>query len=302
MSELARRTLVAVIAAPLALWIVLAGGAPLAALLAVICAIGAWEFYRIAVGAGANPLSDAGIAIAGLVPLAIHASYLGLFTVAPAVWALVVLLLLGASIWLRGVDGRPLASVGTTLLGVIYTAGMLGFGYAIRYHDIVIGYEIVGARQLALGPFAVRVPPGGVLLILPLVVTWASDIGAYAVGRTIGGRKLIPSVSPGKTVAGAIGGLVVSMLVAWAYARLVLVPVAHLGFSPGGALLFGALISIAAQVGDLFESLIKREGGVKDSSHIIPGHGGILDRFDSLIFVLPVAYLLFGWLPLPVFR
>ena len=302
MSELARRTLVAVVAAPLALWIVLAGGAPLAALLAVICAIGAWEFYRIAVGAGANPLSDAGIAIAGLVPLAIHASYLGLFTVAPAVWALVVLLLLGASIWLRGVDGRPLASVGTTLLGVIYTAGMLGFGYAIRYHDIVIGYEIVGARQLVLGPFAVRVPPGGVLLILPLVVTWASDIGAYAVGRTIGGRKLIPSVSPGKTVAGAVGGLVVSMLVAWAYARLVLVPVAHLGFSPGGALLFGALISIAAQVGDLFESLIKREGGVKDSSRIIPGHGGILDRFDSLIFVLPVAYLLFGWLPLPVFR
>jgi CDP-diglyceride synthetase len=110
MSELALRTLFAVIAAPLALWIVLVGGAPLAALLAVVCALGAWEFYRIARAAGANPLSDAGIALAGLVPLAIHASYLGVLTVSPAIAALVVLLLLGASIWLRGVEGRPIAA------------------------------------------------------------------------------------------------------------------------------------------------------------------------------------------------
>ncbi|HUQ45600.1 MAG TPA: phosphatidate cytidylyltransferase [Gemmatimonadaceae bacterium] len=302
MSELALRVIVSLVAAPLALWIVLAGGAPLAALLAIVSAVGAWEFYRIVRGAGAHPLSDAGIAIAGLVPLAIHASYLGLFTVRPALVALLVLLLLGATIWLRGVEGRPISAAATTLLGVVYTAGMLGFGYAIRYHDTVAGYDVVGAKHLALGALAVRVPPGGVLLIFPLVITWASDIGAYASGRTIGGRKLIPSVSPGKTVAGAVGGLVASMLVAWLYARTVLVPVAHLGFTPWGALLFGALVSVAAQVGDLFESLIKRDGGVKDSSRIIPGHGGVLDRFDSLIFVLPVAYLLLEWLPIPVLQ
>jgi phosphatidate cytidylyltransferase len=179
---------------------------------------------------------------------------------------------------------------------------MLSYGYAIRYHDVVRGYDVVSARQIGLGPFDVPVAPGGVLLVFPLVVTWASDIGAFFVGRTVGGRKLIPSVSPGKTVSGAIGGLVASMLVAWAYARWVLVPVASLGFTPWGALAFGAAISVAAQVGDLFESLLKREGGVKDSSRIIPGHGGVLDRFDSLIFVLPVAYLLLGWLPFPVVR
>ena len=302
MSELARRTLFAIVAAPVALWIVLVGGAPLAALLAIVSALGAWEFYRIARAAGANPLADAGIALAGLVPLAIHASYLGVFTVSPALAALVFLLLLGASIWLRGVEGKPIAAVATTLLGVVYTAGMLGFGYAIRYHDTVRGYDDVSATQIGLGSFAMRIAPGGALLIFPLLVTWASDIGAYFVGRAIGGRKLIPSISPGKTVAGAVGGLFASMLVAFLYARYVLVPVAQLGFTPQGALLFGALISIAAQVGDLFESLIKRESGVKDSSHIIPGHGGILDRFDSLIFVMPVAYLLLGWLPLPVFR
>jgi phosphatidate cytidylyltransferase len=301
MSELAKRFLVSIVAAPLALWIVLAGGAPLAALLAIVCALGAWEFFRIARAAGARPLDDVGIALAGIVPLAIHAHYLGVFTAKPALGALIVLLIMSATIWLRGVEGAPLAAAATTIFGVLYTAGMLGFGYAIRYHDIVAGYDTVGAKHLLLGPLSVPIPPGGALLIFPLLVTWASDIGAYAVGRTIGGRKLIPSVSPGKTVSGSVGGLVASMIVAYAYGRGVLVPVAHLGFSPWGALLFGLLISVAAQVGDLFESLLKREGKVKDSSHIIPGHGGILDRFDSLIFVLPVAYLLLGWLPIPVF-
>jgi phosphatidate cytidylyltransferase len=302
MSELTLRILFSVVAAPLALWIVLAGGAPLAALLAVVSALGAWEFFRIARGSGARPLEDVGIALAGLVPLAIHAHYLGLFGFRPALAAVIVLAVLAGTIWLRGVEGRPLAAAATTLLGVAYTAGMLSYGYAIRYHDVVRGYDVVGARDLSIGSLALRVAPGGALLIFPLVVTWASDIGAYFVGRAIGGRKLIPSVSPGKTVAGAVGGLLTSMLVAWLYARAVLVPVASLGFTPWGALGFGAAISTAAQIGDLFESLLKREGGVKDSSRIIPGHGGVLDRFDSLIFVLPVAYLLLGWLPIPVIR
>jgi phosphatidate cytidylyltransferase len=302
MSELALRVLFAVVAAPLALWIVIAGGAPLAALLAIVSALGAWEFFRIARQAGLRPLGDAGIVVAALLPLAVHAEYLGVLTVRPAIWAVVLLAVCGATIWLRGVEGRPLSSAASTLFGVVYTAGMLSFGYLLRYHDTVVGYDVVGAKHLDLGVATLRVAPGGVLLILPMVVTWASDIGAYFTGRAIGGRKLIPSVSPGKTVAGAVGGLVASMLVAYLYARHVLAPAAHLGFTPWGALLFGAVISVAAQSGDLFESLLKREAGVKDSSRILPGHGGILDRFDSLIFVLPVAYLLVGWLTLPVLQ
>jgi phosphatidate cytidylyltransferase len=130
-------------------------------------------------------------------------------------------------------------------------------------------------------------------VLLPVLLTWASDIGAFVVGRAIGRTKLIPSVSPGKTVEGAIGGLAACMLLAWPYAQFVLRPAAHLNFryAPLGALAFGALISVAAQIGDLAESLMKREAGMKDSSHLIPGHGGVLDRFDSLFFVLPVAYI-----------
>ncbi len=301
MSELAKRFLFAIIAAPIALWVVLAGGAPLAALLAMVSAIGAWEFFRLARETGARPLDDVGIALAGILPLAIHAHYLGVVAMRPAVVAVAALSIMAAAIWTRGVAGGPLGAAATTLFGIVYTSAMLGFGYAIRYHDIVRGYDTVAGAQLGLGGLSIAVAPGGALLIFPMLVTWASDIGAYFFGRAIGGPKLIPSVSPGKTIAGAIGGLVASMAVAYVYARLVLVPVAHLGFTPWGALTFGFLISIAAQVGDLFESLLKREAKVKDSSHIIPGHGGVLDRFDSLIFVLPVAYLLLGWLPIPVF-
>jgi phosphatidate cytidylyltransferase len=114
----------------------------------------------------------------------------------------------------------------------------------------------------------------------------------------MGRHKLIPSVSPGKTVEGAIGGVLASVLVSWAIARWLLRPAAHLDFrwAPAGVILFGVVVSAVGQVGDIAESLLKRDAGVKDSSTLIPGHGGVLDRVDSLLFVLPVSYILFGWL------
>jgi phosphatidate cytidylyltransferase len=126
----------------------------------------------------------------------------------------------------------------------------------------------------------------------PLLLTWASDIGAYAVGRLVGGPKLIPSVSPGKTISGALGGVAAAVLVSWFYVPLVLAPYAQLALAPWERVVLGIVLSVAAQIGDLAESLLKRDAGVKDSSRIIPGHGGLLDRFDSLLFVLPVAALL----------
>jgi phosphatidate cytidylyltransferase len=295
-SELTRRILFGVIAAPVAVIIVFAGGAALAALLAIVSALAAWEYFRLARATGLAPLDDIGIALAGLVPLLVHARYLGLYQFPLSGMAIVVLVILALTIWMRGVQGRPSGAAAATIFGVAYTGGMLSFGYAIRYHDYVIGD--VGVM---LGGHRIPVSTGGILLLLPLLLTWASDIGAFFVGRAFGKRKLIPSVSPGKTVAGAVGAVVVTVIVAWLYVRFVLRPATQLAFTPWGLLAFGIVISIAAQVGDLAESLLKREAGVKDSSHLIPGHGGVLDRFDSLLFVLPVAYVLLGallaWAP-----
>jgi phosphatidate cytidylyltransferase len=124
------------------------------------------------------------------------------------------------------------------------------------------------------------------------VVTWACDTFAMFGGRIVGGPKLSPVISPGKTRSGAAAGVAGALLVAVLFGLLVF-PRAGIEAGLGGLLLIAFALSVAGQVGDLAESLFKREAGVKDSGTLIPGHGGVLDRFDSLYFVIPVAAVLY---------
>jgi phosphatidate cytidylyltransferase len=281
-NELGRRVLVALIGVPLAIGIIWIGGAPLATLLGALAGVGAWEFYRLARKGGATPLVVLGVIAAALVPIAVHGVVLGVLRIPLYACILPVLFVLGVAIWLRGVDGKPLGAASTTVYGVLYTGGTLAFGYALRYHNYAVGDTA-----------------GALAVLFPVVLTWASDTGAYFSGRLIGGRKLMPSVSPGKTVAGAVGAIVVTVAATYAFVHGLLVPRAQLAFTPWGLVLFGAAISVVAQVGDLAESLLKREAGFKDSGTLFPGHGGVLDRLDSLFFVLPAAYALYDWLLIP---
>jgi phosphatidate cytidylyltransferase len=281
-SDLAKRIASALVAAPLALVMVYLGGLPLAVFLAAVSAGCAWEFYRIAAASNLEPLDPLGIPLAGAIPLVVYAAGIGLYRPSLDVPAVATLVILASVIWARGTSRHPLGAASSTVMGVIYTGGMLSFGYVLREH-----------------PYAIGDRAGTALVALPLVLTWASDIGAFFVGRAVGGPKLIPSVSPAKTISGALGGLAATVIVCWLYVRFALRPVALLTMTTPATILFGVLISAAAQIGDLAESLLKREAKVKDSSQLIPGHGGLLDRLDSLLFVLPVAYLLFGWFLLP---
>jgi phosphatidate cytidylyltransferase len=129
---------------------------------------------------------------------------------------------------------------------------------------------------------------GFVALMLILLIVWVTDIGGYFAGRGLGGPKLWPRVSPKKTWAGAIGGFTASLAVAAGFAALGLGKMIPL-------LLLAAVLSIVSQLGDLFESAVKRAFGVKDSSQIIPGHGGLLDRLDGYVFAV-VAAALIGFL------
>jgi phosphatidate cytidylyltransferase len=281
-TNLQQRILSALVAAPLALVMIYLGGLPLAVFLAAVSCGCAWELYRIARAGGIDPLDPLGIPLAGAVPLAVYASAIGLYEPSLALMAVALMVIMASVIWARGTTGKPLGAAAVTVMGVIYAGGFLSFGFVLREH-----------------PYAIGNRAGTALVAFPLILTWASDIGAYAVGRTIGGRKLIESVSPGTTVSGALGGLVTTMIVSWVYVRFALAPIASLTMTSQASVLFGLVISIAAQIGDLAESLFKREAKVKDSSGLMPGHGGLLDRLDSLLFVLPDAHLLFSWLLLP---
>ena len=281
--ELAKRVAVAVVGVPLLLWAFWMGDAALATLLAAMSSVSAFEFMRIAKVGGMNPLSAIGVVLAALIPIAVHAQFLHVVNIPNVAAVLVMLAVVTVSIWMRGANGKPLGAAAVTLFGAAYTGGTLSFAYALRYFGYAVGNTA-----------------GALVLILPVLLTWSSDTGAYFVGRAFKGPKLIPAVSPAKTISGSVGGLLLTVVVCILYVKYSLGPYAQLGFTPWGAILFAVGISVAAQIGDLVESLYKREAGVKDSGTLLPGHGGALDRFDSLFFVLPVAYALYWALLIPI--
>ena len=133
----------------------------------------------------------------------------------------------------------------------------------------------------------------GLLLLAIFIFIWVNDTGAYLVGSRWGKRRLAPSISPKKSVEGSIGGLILVLLSA-VVLRLLLFP----ELSWLRILLIATVVAIFGTIGDLFESSLKRQAGVKDSGKLIPGHGGILDRIDSLLLAVPAVYLLLAFLDL----
>ena len=244
------------------------------------------------------------IAALVLAPLAIAIAYVGGW-----LWiALVALAAVGLYVeWLTVVGaraGRRVVSGATALLiaGICLAVGridaslvVLALGLAgvawlspLRRGWTAGGFCYAAAAEMASVLIRLDQAWGFVALMLVLLVVWGTDIGGYFAGRGIGGPKLWPRVSPRKTWAGALGGFAASLVVAAGFAAF------GLGRT-GPLLLLGSLLSIVSQLGDLFESAVKRRFGVKDSSHIIPGHGGLLDRLDGFVAAVVLAAI-FGLL------
>jgi phosphatidate cytidylyltransferase len=235
---------------------------PIGALLIVeivIVAAGA-EFLSALQRNGFRPVTLIGLAAIAVFPLATYWKGEAAF---PLVLSLT--LLVGIVWYLAGLGGRsrPVANLGVTLLSVLWI-GMFG----------------------SFAALIVNVPVEGVsILLLAVVGTVGSDVGAFFIGRAAG-RTPLSALSPNKTIEGLVGGMVGSIV-----AVFVLGVVLGVGpFSAGGALLLGFVIAVVAPIGDLAESLFKRDLGIKDMGTLLPQHGGVLDRFDGMLFVLPAAY------------
>ena len=173
------------------------------------------------------------------------------------------------------VTDQPVWALGATMFGPCYAAGLLAFLVVVRH-----GGEGLSPRVAT------------VLVFLPLVTTWLCDTFAMTGGSVFGGPKLAPLISPHKTWSGAVSGLVGAGVVAVLYGALVLGAVG-ITLRVWQLLIIGLVVGVLGQIGDLAESLLKRSVGVKDSGTFFPGHGGVLDRLDSLYWVIPMSALCF---------
>ncbi|NHN76552.1 phosphatidate cytidylyltransferase [Azotobacter chroococcum] len=267
---LKQRILTALVLLPLALagFFLLEGGA-FALFIGAVVTLGGWEWARLAGFAGQPARVGFAAALAALLMLLY---------------------------WL------PVLASGVMLLGILWW--LLAVPLVLNYPQSSHHWEGTG-RRLAIGLLILlpawqgllllkQWPLGNQLILAVMVLVWSADIGAYFVGRTFGRRKLAPQVSPGKSWEGVAGGLLVCLLVA------VVVGLVR-GWSTGefGLALAGTvLVVLISVVGDLTESMFKRQAGLKDSSHLLPGHGGVLDRIDSLTAAIPMFVVMLwiaGW-------
>jgi phosphatidate cytidylyltransferase len=282
---------------PLLLFLVFAEGPPEYAALPFTCAVaicalmGGWEYFRGLRLRGFSP--SEGPAFAAIFFLQFAAWSVSRFQAATLLPALIALLVIGTLIHqVMRRDPEPVANIGVTFLGVVYVGWL--FSYLIFLRSLPGNVHLHGLEALANGPLAhtplarpiadlAHAARGTWMVLYVFAVTWSTDAGAYFVGMRFGRRQLAPRLSPKKTIEGALGGLLAATLMSLIWGTWVGLPWIH-------CLLLGPTLGALGQVGDLCESALKRDLGIKDFGALLPGHGGILDRFDSLFFTAPIAY------------
>lgn len=266
---LLHRVLSAAIGIPLGIVVVWKGGVWLAFAVALLAVLGFQEYHAALRLRHVEALREIGFpAVLALAAGPYFLSGLDLLFFLQGVLVLVAVASLSFHIF-APVEGSKLASAAATVLGVVYIGFLFGFSVMVR--------EMPGPAPAGALPFGLR------LFLLVWLATMAADTGAYACGKAFGRRPLCPAISPGKTVEGAIGGLLGALLTAAAFGT-------WFQFALWHSLALGVLMAVVGLVGDLGKSVIKRDVGVKDFGSLIPGHGGVLDRFDSTLVNMPVAY------------
>ena len=286
-SDLALRLLSAAALVPAVVWLIIAGGLPYLATVVVIVLLGQREFYRLIEDKGAQPLVSYGLAAGAALPVV---AYVGNEYHATLLMTATLLVVMVRQLGKAQIKDS-MASISGTFFGVFYVGWLLSHTIVLRqFHDSVI------ARfgRDAVVELGIAEQAGVFFMVYALTVVIWCDTGAYFVGRAYGRRKLAPKISPGKSIEGAIGGVIAGTL-AGLFAKGLFDffwPALSHPFGWGAAFVFGVVISGVGIVGDLVESLLKRDAAVKDAGTLLPGFGGVLDRIDAPLLAIPVTYYL----------
>ena len=266
-----QRAISAAVLVPVLLVVLAFGGVVLAAAIALVTAFAAVEVFRLLKGAGYTPFAALGTALALVVVL--DAAFPDVLEGSGLLLVAVGVVLVAVASFER-IDPRDgLQTWMATIFGALYIS-LLSF---------IIRLGLAAPEIPAGSPLSAIGAERGWILLLIFAV-WSYDTGAYLVGKNLGRTKFLTHISPSKTVEGLVGGVIATTIV-------VAIMLWALGQNPLHALALGPLTALAAQAGDLAESVIKRAAGAKDSGTLIPGHGGMLDRVDSFIFAAPVVTL-----------
>lgn len=307
MSNLAIRVLVALVGIPAIVGLVYLGGYPFFLFIALVGTLALREFYDLAKAKGARPQEWMGLTLGVLVmAVFLHAklsngiltffSTRGIALPAPTMSQsfLILFLVFIPLMLIRELTrnaGSALLNISVSVTGVLYVS--MFFGSLIGLRELFIPadfpvFQFFGGTGAETPASVVdQIDRWGVATVLSLFASiWVCDSAAYFAGRAFGKHKLFPRVSPNKTWEGAIAGFV-GAVATFLIARSTVIP--YMTFT--NAVVCGTIVGVFGQIGDLAESLLKRDAGVKDSSSLIPGHGGVLDRFDSVMFVAPLVFV-----------
>lgn len=291
MSETLTRILTAAVLVPSILYVIVQGGLLYLGVVVAFVLLGQREFYRLIEEKGARPLWSLGLAAGGSLPVV---AYVGNEYHATLLMTASLLVLMVAQLRKRNIT-EALASLSGTFFGVFYVGWLLSHAVVLRrfYYVALSHYDAADIRALGL------IPDSGIFFfIFTLTVVINCDAGAYFAGRAYGRHKLAPQVSPGKSVEGAIGGIVWGTVAGLVCKGLFdqFWPEMSVSLDWSGVVCFGVVLAIVGIVGDLVESLLKRDAQIKDAGSLLPGMGGVLDRIDSPLLAVPVMhYMLLGY-------
>jgi phosphatidate cytidylyltransferase len=286
-SDLGKRLFSASILIPLVLWVIAQGGIYVLVTVIGFVLLAQREFYGLIEDKGAHPITGFGLAAGGALPVV---AYLGNEYHTTLVMTATLLVVMLTQLQRQQIT-ESLVSISGTFFGVFYVGWLLSHAVVLReFYTQVESW--VGAEKAA--ELGVVPQTGAFLLVYCLCVVALCDTGAYFAGRAYGKNKLAPRVSPGKTVEGAIGGVVAGTLGGLAMKGIfdLLWPTLSQSLDFVTAAIFGVIVSVLGIIGDLIESLLKRDAQVKDAGTLLPGMGGILDRVDAPILGIPATYYL----------